>query len=586
MPETLWFDLECDGLTPTVIHCICAQDETGRQYRWNHAQEGNFSQGLEVLAAADHLIGHNILGFDIPVLHRLHPGWTPKGKATDTLVLSRVCYPHLRELDFRRKKFPKELVASHSLKAWGARLGFTKYSYGEDEESAWSEWSREMEDYCARDVEVTYRLWQYLEDAELPEEVSDLEHLFHETMLLLTWRGVHFDRQAAQKLYVRLQAERDQCATKLQEVFPPKEVVSYTPKRKQRRVKMVPFNPGSRIQIAERLIEKGWKPVEYTADGRPKISETILDELGHVYPEAADLNRYLLVGKRISQLAEGGSSWLGTVGPDSRIHGHVISCGTYSSRCTHIKPNLAQVPSVDSEFGAECRALFQATPGYRLVGVDVASLELAVLGHYCSTWDGGRLAREVAEGDIHTRNAEAAGLTEELGGRSAAKKLIYSLCYGCGDDLLGSIVGGGRAEGKALRARFLGRTPSLRKLTAEVKRKTKTGDPLIGLDGRKLYPRSQHSALNLLIQSAGAILVKRATVLFKLVLEEMGLKFREDFAIVLHVHDEWQTEVVPEHVELVATAAQQSITQAGEVCGLKAPLKGEAKIGMTWAETH
>ena len=303
-PSVLWFDLETDGLKPKVIHCLVTMDADGDIRRYNHAEEGNLREGLDALAEADILIGHNIIAYDLQVIHTLYPGWSTKACIRDTLVYSRLAWPHLKDLDYSREGFPRELIGSHSLKAWGVRLGFEKYNYGESED-AWVRWSREMEDYCVRDVEVTHRLFRECLDQNIPDSALELEHEIHDICEVMTHRGIYFNREAAEKLYARLLSEQDQIGMKLQELFPPKQVQLKT------KVKEVPFNPGSRLQIADRFRDQGWAPTDFTPDGRPKINEGILSGLADIYPEAATLNRYLLIQKRIGQIAEGKNSWLG-----------------------------------------------------------------------------------------------------------------------------------------------------------------------------------------------------------------------------------------------------------------------------------
>lgn len=246
--RTLYFDIETDGLEPTIIHCIVTMDGLGNIRRYNHEELGNVQDGLDALSEAHLLIGQNIIGYDLPAIMKVYPSWATGAAFMDTLVCARLAWPHIKDLDFKRKdNFPKELFGSHSLKAWGVRLGFEKGSYGEDTEDPWARWSMDMEDYCQRDVEVTHRLYQEFLKAEVPEAAVLLEHETHDLMEGMTERGFYFDRQRAEKLYVRLLARKDQLAAELQDLFPPKEIHLKT------KVKLKAFNPGSRQQIAERF---------------------------------------------------------------------------------------------------------------------------------------------------------------------------------------------------------------------------------------------------------------------------------------------------------------------------------------------
>ena len=581
-PKVLFFDIETDGLRPEVIHCIVTADEKGEIKRYNHAEEGNLNEGLEALRMADVLVGHNIIAYDLPVLATLYPGWATSAIVRDTLVLARLGYPNVQELDYKERKLPKELIGSHSLKAWGQRLDFEKFSYGEDDESAWERWSPEMEDYCQRDVEVVHRLFMKFADdiqgnPDIFEKAIELELSMQDLTESMTYRGFYFNREEAEKLYARLLAKKDQLSEELKELFPPKEIALKT------KTKLVPFNPGSRNQIAERFAAKGWEPKEFTPNGRPMINEPVLEALEVDYPEAKALKEYLLVQKRIGQLAEGPNSWLGLVTEDNRIHGRVISCGaTVSHRMVHFSPNLGQVPGAGAAYGEECRSLFCVPPGMKLVGTDLSGVELRVLAHFLAFWDGGDYAREVEEGDIHTSNMKAAGLTD----RSQAKTMIYALIYGAGDQRLGEIVNGSRKDGGDLRKRFYANNPAFLKFIKSVKNKAKKKKKLRGLDGRPLFPRSLHSAPNLLLQSAAAVLAKKATILHRLLLETRGLRFEIDWAFVAMVHDEWQIECKEPLAEEIAETAPKAIRDAGEFYSLRVQLEGEAKVGDTWADTH
>ena len=237
----------------------------------------------------------------------------------------------------------------------------------------------------------------------------------------------------------------------------------------------------------------GWKPEKFTGEGKPQIDESILTAMD--YEEAKVLVQYLTIGKRLGQLAEGKEGWLRSV-KDGRIYGAVNTNGALSGRCTHSRPNVAQVPSSSSLYGPECRSLFLPNEGHVMVGCDCSGLELRMLAHFLAFADNGAYVRLVTEGDPHTANQEAAGLPT----RASAKTFIYALIYGSGDQNLGKLVGGGAKEGAAMRKKFLDGMPAFKKLKAAVDHNVQTKGFLLGLDGRKLPVRSKHSALNLLLQ--------------------------------------------------------------------------------------
>ena len=218
-----------------------------------------------------------------------------------------------------------------------------------------------------------------------------------------------------------------------------------------------------------------------------------------------------------------GGGWLKALEDynDGRIHGYVNTNGAVTGRCTHSKPNVAQVPSVkvnkktgkpktglEGGYGYECRSLFSSPVGYKIVGCDASGLELRCLAHFLAFWDNGEYAKVILEGDIHTHNQEMAGLSE----RDQAKTFIYALIYGGGDAKLGEIIGGSSKQGKVLRDRFMEGLPAYAKLIDAVGRQVAKGY-LVGLDGRRLFVRNEYSALNTLLQSAGALIMKQALVI-------------------------------------------------------------------------
>jgi DNA polymerase-1 len=595
-----FFDIETDGLLDklTKVHSLVIQDvDTGEMVSCHdHGNDVSIEAGLLTLLQSTEIIGHNIIKFDIPALQKVYPWFQPQGKVTDTLVCSRLIWPAIKEYDLTQLKrgFPGKLVGWHSLKAWGYRLGILKGDFGETTD--WAEWSPEMQSYCEQDVVVTAAFWERIQAKNYSQEALDLEHEFATILAMQERHGFAFDEEAAHKLYGVLVKRRLELARELQVAFPPvTKTEVFIPKVNNKArgyVKGVPFtkewtvefNPSSRQMIGERLIEMGWVPEEFTPSGQPKIDETILEKLP--YPEAKLLAEHFLVEKRIGQLAEGDQAWLKLV-RNGRIHGSVNTNGAVTGRCTHSNPNVAQVPSCGAAYGEECRALFGVPRGYSLVGADLAGLELRCLAHFMARYDGGAYGDVVLNGDIHTVNQEAAGLPT----RNNAKTFIYAFLYGAGDEKIGSIVVPQaspeemKKEGARLKRSFLKKTPALRKLRDAVKEACGKGY-LKGLDGRHLHIRSDHAALNTLLQSAGALIAKKATIFAYRELCRRGYKWGKDFALVAHVHDEMQFEVRKGLEEEVGKIVVEAMREAGRYFKFACPIDGEFKIGRNWKETH
>ena len=339
---------------------------------------------------------------------------------------------------------------------------------------------------------------------------------------------------------------------------------------------MKPFNPDSRQQIARCLIDKyDWKPEVFTPNGQPQVDESILKALPH--EEAKLLVDYLTISKRIGQLAEGKEAWL-KLEDSGSIYGRVNTVGTVTSRCSHSRPNVAQVPAVYAPYGKECRGLFVARDDMVLVGVDASGLELRCLAHYLARFDGGIYADIIVDGDIHTANQKAAGLKS----RDDAKTFIYAWLYGAGPQKIGSIVGGGVKEGLRLMTRFLSKMPALKHLKTAIEERVESRGYLVGLDGRHIPIRSKHSALNALLQCAGAVLMKQATVDAR----RLHRMEKIDVHQVAHIHDEIQYEAVESRADRVGELAVKAIQEAGTPFGFKCPLDGEYKVGRDWSETH
>ena len=603
-------DIETNGFLDnvTVVHCIAAKDiDTGTVYTFHGS---TIEEGVRFLQSADTLIFHNGISYDIPVLNKLYPWFSGEpSKVLDTLVLGRLTYTNIKDIDMgllKKQKMPGRLFGSHSLEAYGYRLGLMKGEYADDFKKAasdsykpgdeWKEFSQAMLDYNVQDVEVTEALYLKLEGKNYSPMAIELEHQIQWLMAQQVRNGFHFNEGKAAVLYSTLSQRRADLERELKEFFGSWEVKlpDFIPKRDNKtrgykagvpvpRSKIVEFNPSSRDHIADRLQTLyGWKPEKFTDGGKPMVDESVLSSLD--YPPCKLLTEYLLVAKRIAQLAEGDQAWLKLV-KKGRIHGSINPNGAVTGRATHAYPNIAQVPASSSPYGHECRELFEIPAGWAaLVGADASGLELRCLAHFMAKWDGGAYGEILLNGDIHTANQEAAGLPT----RNNAKTFIYAFLYGAGDAKIGSIVGGTDEDGKKLKKKFLKSLPALGKLVEAVKESAKKGY-LKGLDGRLLHVRSHHAALNTLLQSAGALVCKKWLVILEEELKARCLKhgWDGDYAFCGWIHDEVQIACrTTEVAELVARLAPECVTKAGEFFNFRCALAGEAKVGKNWSETH
>lgn len=565
------FDIETDNLLEEVtkVHCLVAKDTTTKEvFRFSDMQEA-----LAYLRKIDSegvtLSGHNILGFDLPVLKKLYD-FEYNGEVFDTLVASRTIWSNLKELDIKNRTVEDRLIGSHSLKAWGQRLKFTKGSYGETE-NAWDELTDDMLDYCEQDVELNVRLLARIQAKNFSHDALQLEHTIHKLMLQQEQVGFPFHVPKAQELYSTLVARKDEIRNQLVEEVEPTVVEMKT------KTKVIPFNPASRQQIGDRLQKLGWKPIEFTNSGDPKIDEKILAQID--LPIAKLLTEYLMLNKRVGQLGEGKQGWL-KLERNGRIHGRVNHMGAVTSRCTHNNPNVAQVPSLSAEYGKECRELFYAPEGFKVLGADASGLELRCLAHYMSRYDDGEYEKEILEGDIHTKNQLAAGLET----RPQAKTFIYGFLYGAGNEKIGQIIGKGKREGGQIKKRFLDKTPALKYLQDAVKQKASTGF-VLGLDKRAIPIRHPHAALNTLLQSCGAIICKRWYATIEQMIRDKGIS-KQDAYIVAFVHDEVQIIIRDGLQETIGEITREAIRRTEQYYDFRCKLDSEYKVGASWADTH
>ena len=571
------FDIEANGLNPDTVWCIIAYEREAKEYiEWSGDTLPNFKDWVKEQGELE-VIGHNIIGYDIPVLERLLKVDFSKCKVTDTLVMSRLAEP--------------SRLGGHGLENWGQLLHQPK-----GEHSDWLNFSQDMVEYCKQDVRVNELVYQRLlrDLNSFGTESVVLEGQVQRIISKQIENGWLLNQRAAFNLLGELKEKKFDLEDKVHEKFKPLPtfIKEITPKVKkdgtysvvglkflgdQWEIAVAPFsrldypefNLGSRQQIGRYLKYFGWQPETFTDKGQPIVDEGVLSKVKGI-PEAELIGEYLMIQKRIAQV----QSWLDAVKDDGRVHGYVNANGAVTGRMTHSSPNMGQVPAGYSPYGKECRAVWVVPDGYKLVGMDASGLELRMLAHYMNDKD---YTNEILTGDIHTANQLAAGLDT----RSQAKTFIYAFLYGAGDAKIGSIVGGTARDGRRLKAKFLKNTPALGALRERVVVAAGRGF-VFGLDRRKVSIRSEHAALNSLLQSAGAIIMKKALC----ILDEYATLHKINYKIIGNIHDEIQTEVATKDAERFGRLATASIEAAGLHYKLNCPLAGEYQIGDNWSETH
>ena len=540
-------DIETDKIKATKIHCIVARClASNKEKVWIGDECQQFAGWSKQI---DEFIMHNGISFDAPILNKLTGSNIRLSQVRDTLIESQLYNP-IRD-------------GGHSLEAWGERLNFPKGNFTE-----FKYYSPEMLEYCKKDVELTGKLAKTMEEEGkiFSSQSYELERKVRAIVDQQQNNGFAFNIRKAMLFLSRLEDEQHGLEQKADEMFEP--VITYSPVKKI--PKSTPFNIASRKQIAERLMEKGWKPKHYTDKGSIIVSEEILEKIN--MEEAKMFSRYFLLQKRTGLL----KSWIHECDEDERVRGRVLTLRTITGRMAHHSPNMAQVPAIYSPYGKECRELWRVSnpDTHVLIGTDASGLELRCLAHYM---DDKKFTREVLTGDVHTANQKAAGLET----RDQAKTFIYAFLYGAGPSKIGKVVGAGAKRGQSLIDNFLKNMPNLKRLRDNITEASKSGI-VKGLDGRQLHIRSPHASLNTLLQGAGAIICKQWLVHIDERIRKSGI----DARLVASVHDEYQFEVAKKDIESFGQITKKAMQETTQTLNMKCPLDCEYKVGNTWAETH
>lgn len=545
----------------------CVWTKKGDEWKEWRSPEGfqSYLDGHEVCA-------HNLIGFDAPVLRKVWGITIPIGKAVDTLVMARLLDP-VASLPHIPDTYDKKKVSQHSLAAWGLRAGCNKMNFDlEDFDAGYTE---QMSEYCKQDVAVLEAVHKHLLKefskwgGDQGKFSLELEHRVAMYMAQQERNGFKLNVRMATELLAEMRTRMNDITFELQERWPPIVEERYSEKTGKRlKDKVTEFNVGSRKQIADRLISDGVKLKDKTENGAWIVDEPTLKALNN--PVADMIAEYLMLQKRVGMI----DSWIEAADSYDRVHGRVLSNGTITGRMTHSKPNMGQITSVKSEYGKESRSCWTVEDGYNLVGCDLSGIELRCLAHYMKDE---AYTYELLEGDIHTANQQAAGLET----RDQAKTFIYALLYGAGPAKIGSIVGGSAHQGKILIDKFMRNMPALNKLLKKVQNLAKEGF-VPALDGRRVQIRSEHAALNSLLQSAGAVIAKQWCLEMHKLLRKEKIEYKQ----VAFVHDEIQLEVREDQAQQAAVCMVAAAQLAGITLGFRVPVDAEAKIGKTWYDTH
>lgn len=629
MPQYVIFDIEADGLLweATKVHCLVAryEDDTVKECI-GHAQIVDFME--QAIAEGTILVGHNILGYDLPVLSRVVGVDTSLAKVVDTLVLSRM-------LNYKRP-------SGHSLASYGESFGIKKE--GQDIE-VWDELTPLMLERCRSDTAINLKIFnkfkRFVED-EAWQEAIEIEHFVAKTCVKMEQTGIPFDVEGALALrndIVALLAPIDEIIARdfRPKAVPIKTVVPRLTKagtldRKDfrwwgsddlsaftggpfTRFEYQEFNPASPQQVIDRLNEAGWKPTEKTdghiqalRDRKPdkerlerfkkygwKISEENLRTLPEDAPEATrSLAKRIVIQSRLSDLDE----WLALVKEDGRIHPKFSGIGAWTHRLSHSDPNSANIPAYkpsenDTEFdkmiqeiNKRMRQLWYAPKGWRLIGTDADGIQMRIFAHVVQDQ---KLIDALVKGkkedgtDIHSVHQRALG-NPPCGSRDEAKTFIYAFLLGAGVGRVSEIFACIMQEAKKAISDFIDFYPGLKQLKSTLIPKWAERGYFVGLDGRKVVCDSAHLMLAGILQNGEKVIMARAMREWMARLDEEKIPYQ----LVNWVHDEWQT-LVPDDDDVCArvqTIQIESIRNQGAALDMLCPLEGSSSMGYNWMETH
>jgi DNA polymerase I len=583
----LVFDLETDGLLDTVTTIFCCgiyNIDTNESKVLTNEKEI-----LDVLNKATVLIGHNIFGYDLIVLKKLFNFDYQNKTCIDTKLMAQLIYPD-RHKGYSLNALSIDLLGDSKL-----------------ESPMFDKLTDEMIIYCKQDTELTYKLFDFMSD-KLTEfdKAFKMEFKFAKYMSYQVHNGFRLDVKATEKLYEDLNTKYIEQKSKLMRIMPPvRDYTLYNKKKAEGKVldinknsftyesgkygkirehifKDDEPNPNSRQQIINFLKERyEWEPSEFTEKNTPKIDETILNGLD--YPEAKAFAELFTLSKKMGMIKNERGGWLNFIRGD-RVHGQINTIGANTARCTHSKPNMSQCDKA-------MRQVWIPTEDWKLIDMDCSGLELRLLAHYLFPYDAGNYADIVLNGDVHTYNKEIVGLNE----RNSAKTFIYALVYGAGNKKLGTVMAEDSnknnlsdiqllTSGKKARNKVINDVIGYEELMVDIQTVIKQRKFLKSIDGRKLYPRSDYSALNLLIQSAGAIICKTWTVnTCDLIISKIGF---DNWGLCANVHDEIVIEAHPSVVDIIKECGKEAIKLTKEQLNVKIELDIDTHVGDNWAEVH
>lgn len=630
------FDVETNGLVEEWetqvadrVHCVVFLDLDSEEIITTTTK----AEFDSVIAQANVLVCHNMIDYDLPVLDKL--GWIDytvepdtingrKCRFIDTLILSRLLNPKR---------------VGHGLAVWGERLGIAKPDIEDWENQSLGDYIHR----CTEDVKINAGVfWRLVSDSANGswEKAYQLEKQFQHYVSRSTRYGMHFDYDAGVKLHKELCDKMAKIEEAINPLLPDRPIapsqIKQPPKKRYKKdgsvttntanyfgSYLVPNEDGVLVKhpngivydlgdpdipplvvtqtmtinnqqdLKNYLLSLGWNPTFYNTKDGERTSPRFNDEqtkeicpnlfkMGDKHPWIAHLTEWLMLRHRRNLLKGNGTSGLLNclrLEWDSRLPAGMNTIGAATHRVTHRV--VANLPRVSTPYGKEIRALFNSPKDKVIVGFDASSLEDRLKGHYTYKYDGGAYANKInnPEYDAHTESAELWGIS-----RSDAKTGNYAIQFGAGVAKFAKGLGVDNNKGKRFYDMWWDNNAGLRdfKHAAEYYWEKEGKTHVRGLDGRNIPCDSQHIVVNRIIQSAGAIVMKTATVLFHKMIEAEGL----DAHMTEFYHDELVVECDPKDAQLTLDIGIKSIILSGEALGLAVSLDADGAIGDSWADVH
>lgn len=621
-------DLEANGLLREATKIHCGVFKLKGEKHLHKFGPNDMQEMFKFLDTVDVLIMHNGIGYDFPLMEKLH-GYKFKGKKVDTLIMSRLLKPK-RMLPFN---CPNKKAGPHSIEAWGYRVG-----RGKPEHNDWENFSPEMLHRCSEDVEIlelvynalmkeaeggkwrnafllSFELFENLQKQEQYGWLVDKQHMLNCIRQLDRWIA-RIDKAIDPYLPLVLEIDESKERGEYKYIKKPflksgaySESVSnwyisiqsdpsiYPVGGCFSRITYRKTNLNSNEETKQFLLDLGWEPLEWNTNDEGERTSPKLSKDDPFEGINGALGR--LVAKRVQcrqrkSIIEG---LIESIRPDGRIASSVANLAE-TGRATH--RGIVNVPGAKSFYGKQMRQTFVAAAGKVLVGTDSDSCQIRML---CGRMNDPVYTDNVLNGkkedgtDIHSVNMRAAGLPN----RDAAKTFFYGFLFGAGDAKVGKIVKGTSADGRRLKEQFLKGLPALgalmESLSAEWRKNAKQrynakfnrmeyyDGWVTGLDGRPIYVSSEHAILVYVLQSDEAIMMTKA---YNLLHQRLHAKYKygKQWGVVCWYHDEYTIECDEDIADDVKKISEQCIVDAAKFYNIPCPHVGDGKIGKDWYAIH